>query len=160
VGVSEDFYCATCAKKKEERKMTKKKTSPVFGQMTLTGSLALDWMKDGMEIEVVRLEIGPIGAFSSYNLPEWIGEKTGDLALLHPKDTWLNPVLVTQRSILRQLEMWAVEKEAAGAETSVETRNKSQIGVLDLAEGSVALRFSRDKSKGKFAPYQVEEILD
>ena len=140
--------------------MTTKKTKPVFGQMTLTGSLALDWMKDGMEIEVVKLEIGPIGAFASYNLPEWIGEKTGDLALVHPKDTWLNPVLVTQRSILRQLELWAVEKEVDGAVTAVETRNKSQIGVLDLGEGSVALRFTRDKSKGKFAPYQVEEFED
>lgn len=138
--------------------MTKKKSKPVFGQMTLTGSLALDWMKSETTVSVVKIEMGPIGAFTSYNLPEWIGEKSGEIALLHPNDTWTNPILVTQRSILRRLEHFCVEKEAAGAETRVETKNKSQIAVIDFNESPVTLYFHRDTKKGKFAPYEMEEI--
>jgi hypothetical protein len=137
--------------------MTKKKM-PVFGQLTLTGDLALDWMKNETETEVAKIELGPIGAFQDYNVPEWAAEKTGEIALLHAPNQFSNPILVTQRSILRLLEIWCVEKEAAGATTSVEKKYGVQIGVLELEEDSVKLRFWRDESKGQFAPYQMEEI--
>ena len=142
--------------KKEEMKMPKKK--PVFGQLTLTGELALDWMKNGMEVSVARVDIGPIGAFQNYNVPEWAAEKTGEIAILHNPNQFANPVLVTQRSILRQLELWCVEKEAEGATTSVEKAFKVQFGRLELEEESVILKFSRDETKGQFAPYEMEEI--
>ena len=134
--------------------MTKKKL--VFGQMTLGGSLALDWMKNETEVNVAKIEMGPSTAFSSYNLPEWIDEKTCDIALLHPDDAWANPVLVTQRSIIRQLEFFCVEKEKEGAETRIEKRNKIEIGILDFGDEYVSLYFSRDKSK-KFSQYVIEE---
>lgn len=137
--------------------MTKKK-KPVFGQLTLTGELALDWMKNETETEVARIEIGPIGAFQNYNVPDWAAEKTGEIALLHAPNQFSNPILVTQRSILRLLEIWCVEKEAEGAKTSVGTAHGVQFGVLELEEDSVKLKFWRDESKGKFSPYQMEEI--
>lgn len=134
-----------------------KKKMPVFGQLTLTGDLALDWLKDGMKIVVSMVDIGPIGAFGQYNVPEWAGEKTGDIALLHSPNQYDNPVLVTQRSVLRALEYFCVEKEEQGAKTSVEKYNEFQFGRLDLADAAVELSFFRDKDKGKFAPYQMTE---
>jgi hypothetical protein len=135
--------------------MAKKKL--VFGQMTLGGSLALDWMKNETEVNVAKIEMGPSTAFASYNLPEWIDEKTCDIALLHPDEAFHNPVLITQRSIIRQLEHFCVEKEAEGADTRVEKKGKVEVAVLDFGDSYVTLYFSRDKSKGKYAPYQIEE---
>jgi hypothetical protein len=137
--------------------MTKKKM-PVFGQLTLTGDLALDWMKNETEMAVAKVEMGPIGAFQNYNVPDWAAEKTGEIALLHAPNQFSNPVLVTQRSILRLLEIWCVEKEAAGATTSVEKRHGVQIGILSIEEDAPTLKFWRDPNAGQFAPYQLEEI--
>ena len=138
-------------KKKQENK-------PVFGQLTLTGEMALDWMKNNMEIEVARIDIGPIGAFQGYNVPDWASERSGDIAILHKPNKFDNPVLVTQRSILRHLELWCVAMEANGATTSVETEYGVQFGRLDLNDESIKLLFSRDESKGKFAPYTMEVV--
>lgn len=135
-----------------------KKKMPVFGQLTLTGELALDWMKDGLERTIAKIEIGPISAFGNYNVPEWASQKSGDIALLHEPDQYQNPVLVTQRSILRALEIFCVEKEEEGAVTSVETAFGCQFGRLELNDEPVSLRFTRDASKGKFAPYHMEVI--
>jgi len=38
--------------------MPKKKA--VFGQLTLTGEVAVDWMKAGTEVTIGKVEIGPI----------------------------------------------------------------------------------------------------
>jgi hypothetical protein len=144
-------------KKGGMKKMPKKK-KPVFGQLTLTGDLALDWMKDGMEIEVAVIEIGPIGAFQRYNVPDWATERSGDIALLHKPDQYSNPVLVTQRSILRALEIFCVNAEENGAVTSIEKVNEFLFGRLELNDEPVKLKFTRDASKGKFAPYEMEEL--
>lgn len=135
-----------------------KKKKPVFGQLTLTGELALDWMKNETERDVAKIDIGPIGAFQDYNVPDWASEKSGDIALLHTPNKYDNPVLVTQRSILRALETFCVEAEANGAETSVETAYGVQFGRLELNDKPVKLRFVRDESKGKFAPYEMEVL--
>lgn len=144
-------------KMKEEKQMPKKKM-PVFGQLTLTGELALDWMKNGMEVSVARVDIGPIGAFQEYNVPEWASQKTGEIAILHNPNQFANPVLVTQRSILRQLEIWCVEKESEGAKTSVETSHGVSFGRLNLEENEVKLIFTRDETKGQYAPYEMKEV--
>jgi len=135
-----------------------KKKMPVFGQLTLTGDLALDWMKNGMERVVAKIQLGPIDAFQNYNVPDWANEKTGDIALLHGPNQYDNPVLVTQRSILRALEHFCVEKEEEGAVTSVETAHGCQFGQLELNDNPVTLRFTRDEAKGKFAPYEMEVL--
>ena len=63
---------------------TKKK--PVFGQMTLTGDLALDWIKAGVDnvVEVCKIEFGSAKLFAdNYNIPDYHLEK-GVVALLYP----------------------------------------------------------------------------
>jgi len=138
--------------------MSKKKTKPVFGQLTLTGELALDWMKPDTEVTVAKVEIGPIGAFPEYNVPEWASERTGDIGLIHPANNFANPILVTQRSVLRALEFWCVEMEAKGCKTSVEKSGSAQKGVLEIPENHPILVFTRDSAKGQFAPYEMEII--
>lgn len=135
-----------------------KKKKPVFGQLTLTGDLALDWMKNGMERTIAMIDIGPIAAFGNYNVPDWASEKSGDIALLHGPNQYENPVLVTQRSILRALETFCVEKEEEGAVTSVEKCEGFHFGRLELNDNPVTLRFTRDEAKGKFAPYEMEVL--
>jgi len=135
----------------------KRPTKPVFGQLTLTGSMALDWMKNELEIIIGKVMIGPIGAFDEFNIPEWANIQDRDIGIIYPMNTFGNPVLVTQRSILRALEIWCVEQEANGAETLVEKRGSCKRGVLIIAEGNPTLKFVRDVDKGKFAPYELIE---
>ena len=126
--------------------MTKPK-KPVFGQLTLTGALALDWMKPDTEVIVAKIEIGPIGAFDhEYTIPEWANERTGDIGVIHDANSYCNPILVTQRSILRALEIWCVEMEIAGA---------GHKGVLEIEEKNPTLTFTRDVKAGQFAPYKM-----
>ena len=85
---------------------------------------------------------------------------------MHKPNRFENPVLVTQRSLLRHLEIWCVEQETNGAVTSVEEAfdddpkgvGHVQFGRLDLNDNPVKLRFTRDEAKGKFAPYEMEVI--
>jgi len=134
-----------------------KKKKPVFGQLTLTGDLALDWMKNEMEIIIGKVMIGPMGAFPEFNVPDWANERTGDIGVIYHANSYANPVLVTQRSILRALEIWCVEQEAKGAETLVEKKGSGQRGVLIIKENNPTLQFIRDLEKGKFAPYELKE---
>ena len=141
----------------------KRPTKPVFGQLTLSGSMALDWMKNEMEITIAKVLIGPIGAFPEYNIPPWALENpkimSGDVAVIHRADKFENPVFVTQVSILRALEIWCVEQEAKGAETRVEKKGSCRRGVLFIAEGkNPTLKFVRDLDKGEFAPYVIIEV--
>jgi len=134
------------------------KKKPVFGQLTLTGELALDWMKNGTEVPIGKIQIGPIGAFQDYNVPDWAGEKTGDIALIFQPNSYANPILVTQRSILRALEVWCVDQEGRGALASVKTAFKISYGELEILENHPTLKFVRDAEKGKFSPYEIIEI--
>lgn len=65
---------------------------------------------------------------------------------------------MTQRSILRALEIWCVEMEAKGATTEVVQSGASQKGVLIIEEDCPTLKFTRDETKGQFAPYELEVI--
>lgn len=134
------------------------KKKPVFGQLTLTGELALDWMKPDTEIIIGKVEIGPIGAFPEYNVPDWASERTGDIGLIHTTNKYENPVLVTQRSILRALEIYCVDMEAKGAECEVVKSGTAMKGVLTIAENNPTFRFTRDASKGQFAPYEMTQV--
>ena len=136
--------------------MTKNK-KPVFGQLTLTGELAVDWMKPDTEVIIAKIEIGPIGAFDEeFSIPDWANERTGDIALIFDTNSYCNPILVTQRSILRALEIWCVEMEIAGAKTAVVKVRNTHKGVLEILEANPTLKFTRDAKKGQFAPYQME----
>tara|TARA_R110001606_G_C15315119_1_gene644040 strand:+ start:914 stop:1363 length:450 start_codon:yes stop_codon:yes gene_type:complete len=129
------------------KKTTKK---PVFGQLTLTGELALDWLKSGVEIQVRKLWMGSTGIASEYNLPDWAKEK-GVIAMLFPMDEWANPVLVTQKSVLRVLEAQCAEWEAKGAKCTM-TRGKAEIL---FEENQPRMEFVRPEDGPTYAPYRV-----
>ena len=145
---------------RQENTNMAKKTKPVFGQLTLTGELAVDWMKAGTEVTIGKVEIGPIGAFEQYNIPEWACERSGDIALIYPSNGYENPIMVTKRSILRVLEIWCVDMESQGCKTEVVKSGASQKGVLHIDENQPTYQFDRDESKGKFAPYTMTKVTD
>ena len=125
-------------------------SKPVFGQLTLTGELALDWLKTGTEIQVRKLWMGGINIASEYNLPDWAKDK-GVIAMLFPMDEWSNPVLVTQKSVLRVLEAQCAEWEAKGAKCTM-TRGKAEIL---FEENQPRMEFVRPEDGPTYAPYKV-----
>jgi len=143
---------------RQENKNMAGKKKPVFGQLTLTGELAVDWMKPDTEVIIGKVEIGPIGAFPEYNVPEWANERTGDIGLIHTTNKYDNPILVTQRSILRALEHFCVEMEEKGCKTEVLKKAGATKGVLYIEEDNPTYRFTRDESKGQFAPYEMTKV--
>ena len=130
------------------------KKTGVFGQMTLTNSRALDWLKDKMKIEIEKIEMGDASAFSEdYNLPEWAG---GWIAIIKPASDWMNPVLVTQNTALQWIEGMCVEWED-GAHTVSKgiKRNKMPVAQIVFKKDKPIVEFVR-KDKTKFAPYECK----
>jgi len=129
-------------------KKTAKK--PVFGQLTLTGQMALDWLKPGLEMQVRKIWMGGVSIANDYNLPDWAKEK-GVIAILFPMSEWGNPTLVTQKSVLRIIEAKCAEWEAAGATCSV-VRGRSEIL---FEENHPTMSFERPEDGPTYAPYTV-----
>lgn len=127
------------------------KKTPVFGQMTLTGSMALDWLKDGLKTSISRVEMGNVEAFTKdFNIPEWA---SGWCAIIFPTAEWQNPILVTQMSVLRWLENKCLEWEDAEVALAEGTmRNKKAVASLTFDGDHPEVTFTRD-GKSKFAPY-------
>jgi len=137
------------AAKKNAKKM------PVFGQLTLTGEMALDWLKPGLKIRIRQWEMAsPEFYRSMYNLPEWAYEKA-TVGIIHGVDKWANKILVTQASVLRQIEARMAEFEADGAQVSVENKSGMQCSRILFEEDAPTATFERDAKAGKFAPYVV-----
>jgi hypothetical protein len=135
---------------------TKKK--PVFGQMTLTGDLALDWIKAGVEnvVEVCKIEFGSAKLFAdNYNIPDYHIEK-GVVALLYPTSEWGNPVLVTQKSILKPLEAQCVLWEESGADVTNVKTQLGYIGRVEFSDSHPKITMFKDKKAKQFAPYEVK----
>lgn len=138
------------AAKKNAKKM------PVFGQLTLTGEMALDWLKPGLSTAVRCFEMASPEYYRElYNLPEWAYEKT-TIGIIHPLNKWANKILVTQASVLRQIEAVMADFEEQGAAVSVESRGKMQCARILFEENPPVFKFDRDPKAGKFAPYIVE----
>ena len=128
------------------------KKKPLFGQMTLTGMLAVDWLKDGMEVDVRKITLGnPQFLTDDWNIPEWALEKK-TVGLLFPMNEWENPIFVSQNSVLQWLEAKCAEWEAAGA--TVE--GNKHTATIEFGDDSVPMTFNRDKNGGKFAKYICE----
>ena len=136
--------------------MAKKKTAtPVFGQMTLTGEKALDWLKNGTEVTARKIWIGSVGMADEYNLPDWAKDK-GIIAMIFPIDEWANPILVTQKSVLRVLEAKCAEWEAAGAIVNILTNAVGgQIGEIIFEEDQPKMEFIRPEDGPTYAPYRI-----
>jgi hypothetical protein len=130
------------------------KKTGVFGQMTLTNSRALDWLKDKMKIEIDMIEMGDASAFSEdYNLPDWA---SGWIAIIKPVSDWMNPVLVTQNTALQWIEgqcvNWQDEKDNVAKGI---TRNKLPVAQMFFKKEKPVVEFCR-KDKTKFAPYECK----
>tara|TARA_Y100001938_G_C8077308_1_gene426882 strand:+ start:300 stop:767 length:468 start_codon:yes stop_codon:yes gene_type:complete len=135
------------------------KKKPVFGQLTLTGELALDWLKDGSEIIAGKIMIGPCGAFPEYNVPDWASERNDMIAVIEHANVHQNPLLVTQKSVMKAIELECVGWEEAGADCRTERSGSATRAVIEFPESQPKMRFERSKVGGKFAPYlmHVEE---
>jgi len=133
----------------------KKKKTPVFGQMTLTGEKALDWLKNGTIVQARKIWIGSTGMAEEYNLPDWAKDK-GIIAMIFPIDEWANPILVTQKSVLRVLEAKCAEWEAAGATVNILTNAlMGQIGEIIFEENQPRMEFIRPEDGPTYAPYRI-----
>ena len=131
------------------------KKKPVFGQLTLTGEMALDWLKPGSEIHAGKIMFGPLGAFPEYNVPDWAIERNKEIVIIVHQNTVMNPLLVTQRSVMKALEAHCVEWESQGALCQVEKVASTTRATIEFDEGGPHLKFDRDPKAGKFAPYTV-----
>ncbi len=142
--------------------MAKKKQTPVFGQLTLTGEKALDWMKSGTAVTVEKIHFADAALLDDeWNIPDWALGK-GTVAILFPVESiteWANPVLVTQKSILRVLEAHCMEWEAAGCPVNVLQQAGSgatgQLVEIQFPENQPKMAFERPADAPTYAPYQV-----
>ena len=132
----------------------KKNKMPVFGQMTLTGEKAVDWVKHESKIQARKIWMGAGTLFPEFNLPDWAIEK-GIVALVFPIDEYQNPMLVTQKSILKILEANCCEWETAGCATNVLKVQMGQVLEILFAENEPTFEFLRPKNAKQFDPYKV-----
>jgi hypothetical protein len=136
--------------------MVKKGKMPIFGQMTLTGEKALDWVKNPTEIIASKIWFCNVSALSDWNVPEWAKDK-GIVALIFPVDEWGNPVFITQKSILKVLEFNCAKWEEEGAKCAlIGTKLQGQISEINFAENHPHFKFSKPKDARQFDPYLVE----
>jgi len=139
--------------------MAKKTTNPVFGQLTLTGELALDWIKKDMVNEIIAKKIwfcNVAALEGDWNVPIWAKEK-GIVALIFPMSEWGNPLFITQKSILKELEAHCCNWEAAGAKCSmVGTKLQGQKSCIEFKESQPSLKIYRKDDARTFDPYIVE----
>lgn len=133
---------------------TKKGKMPVFGQMTLTGEKAVDWVKNESKITARKIWMGAADLMQDYNLPEWAKEK-GICALIFPADEWGNPMLVSQKSILKILEAKCCEFEASGATVNILKVMNGQLAEIIFEENQPTFEFLRPKNAKQFDPYKV-----
>ena len=134
------------------------KKKPVFGQMTLTGDLAVDWVKAGVEnvITAARIEFGSALAFTDdYNIPDYHKDKKV-VALIFPLNSWANPLMITQMSILKPLEAKCSEWEAAGATCETFKSNGATCGRVMFSENNPTITMFKDKKAAQYAPYEVK----
>ena len=132
------IYCVLAAKKK-----------PVFGQLTLTGQQAVDWLKPKTEVTVRKISFfNPQLIEADWNFPEWVMNKQ-TIALIFPISEWENPIMVNQASVLKWLETKCVDWEAKGATVS----STSVESIIEFDANPPVMTFNRDEKAGKFAPY-------
>jgi hypothetical protein len=143
--------------------MTSKKTNePIFGQMTLTATKALEYLKTSDEpftrnvVKIVWIQKNE--AFSNdWNIPDWVmaGEKYNWLAILVDESPSVLPLLVYQASALQEIEKHLMKLERDGAK--IEQLN-SRTMEIDLGDESIHVGLWRNPKSDKFARYIVEFV--
>ena len=138
--------------------MAKKKTTKRFGQVTLSGTRALDWMRPGRVCYPQGITMGTTESLrdAGWSIPEWADGK--DVWLIHQRDdpTGMENrgvVMVTQRSLIRHLDRWASAAEDEGATVDTDEHGNSTLTVSE--DITTMWTFNRDTSK-TFAPYTVD----
>ena len=133
-----------------------KNKMPIFGQLTLTGEKALNWLKNGDEITAKVIWFCSVSALSDWNVPEWAKEK-GICALIFPINDFENPMFITQKSVLKILEAQCVVWEEGGADCSIiGTKLQGQKMQIHFAENQPKIAFSRPDGCATYAPYEVK----
>ena len=134
------------------------KKKPVFGQMTLTGQKALDWLKtDDAEREggvtytftKIRMVITETLASEGWNVPDWKDGRTWTALGTISVPEYANPIWIHQRSAVQAIEAKLAEWEAKGAKVDDKERS------IDFGDEGVTLNFFRPP--GKFARYEVKQ---
>ena len=134
------------------------KKKPVFGQLTLTGQKALDWLKtDEAEQEggvsytfsSIRMVITDTLASEGWNVPEWKDGRTWTVLGTLTVPEYANPIWVHQPSAVKAIEFMMADWEAKGAEVDDKMRS------IDFGDEGVTLNFFRPP--GKFARYVVKQ---
>lgn len=150
--------------------MTKKKPVRKFGQMTLNlGGQALEYLKGdpkGVLRNAQRVEWMNKHHASDrgWTLPPWVlpttdedrqrftnTDRVQDVAIVSDADPAVLPLLVYQASALQGLDEVLAQAQEDGA--LVEDDGKRLL--LDMGDGSLAIRFSRNTKAGKFARFVV-----
>jgi len=139
--------------------MVKKSVMPLFGQLTLTGQLALDWIKKDKVNEIIASKIWFCNIdtlVNDWNTQPWMLDK-GIVALIFPANEWGNPLFVCQKSILRVLEARCVDWEIAGAKCSlIGTKLQGQKTCIEFEENQPVFKIYREENARDFDPYVVE----
>ena len=144
------------------RKTTKKsQASPIFGQLTLNQTLALEYLKSKTEGYVRRatkiLWLTPLEAQSmGYAVPDWVVknyEKFEWSAIIFDESSDVLPLYVYQRSALQALESMLASLEADGATIS---QDNPRLMTIDLGETVLNLKFWRNEKGGQYAKYHLE----
>lgn len=151
--------------------MTKKnKSARRFGQMTLNlGGQALEYLKGdpkGVLRQARRVEwMNKHHAESlGWQLPPWVlpvsdedrqrfsnTDRVQDIAIVHDADRAVLPLLVYQASALQGLD----DVLAAAQEDGALVEDDGKRLLLDMGDGSLAIRFVRNTKAGKFARFIV-----
>jgi hypothetical protein len=135
--------------------MAKTDRMPVFGQLTLTGEKALNWLKNGDVIIASKIWMCHPNALSDWNVPEWAKDK-GVVALIFPMNEWVNPMLVTQKSVLRILEAKLAIWEEAGALCDTLKIGDGIVCEIRFEEINPTFTFSRPADCKTYDPYEVK----
>lgn len=139
----------------------RKKKEPVFGQLTLSSELALEYLKssmDGFSRNVSKvIWITPLEAQAKgYSIPDWVVqnfEKFEWSAIVFDENTNILPLFVYQKSALQKLESKLADFESDGAKiTQVSPREM----VVEFGDRGCSMRFWRNEKGGKFAQYYLE----
>lgn len=135
-----------------------KNKKPVFGQLTLTGEKALDWLKTAdaekeggisFAFQRIRMVLTETLASEGWNVPDWKEGRTWTALGFLAEPEYANPIWVHQRSAVQELERRMADWEAQGATVDDKTMT------IDFGDGVKTLNFQR--GEGKFARYTVKE---
>lgn len=135
-----------------------KNKKPVFGQLTLTGEKALDWLKTAdaekeggisFAFQRIRMVLTETLASEGWNVPDWKEGRTWTALGFLAEPEYANPIWIHQRSAVQELERRLADWEAQGATVNDKERS------IDFGDGIKTLNFQR--GEGKFARYTVTE---